>query len=234
MHDDGRNFDDLLERLSERVHAGPKGRLRLTASLRQLDTTVPSLKNAELNILDVGAGLGQVALAFAARGHSVTALDISRRMVDHIAATAQTEGLSLRCLHGSLQSRHAELSGEGRGYDVVCCHAALEWMRDPESCVALLRDLVVPGGALSLLFYNHAALVHRNLLRGNFNRARSPVRAGTEGGLTPSHPFDLQTVSDWLDAAGFERKTWFGVRAILDFLPPALVVSSTCISTFKK
>lgn len=223
MSADGRNFDDLFERLADRVHRGPKGQLRLRASLRQLAESVPQLSYDTLRILDVGAGLGQVSLRLAARGHDVTALDVSERMIAHIAVQAAAQSLTLRCIHGSLQSQHARLRSEEPGFDLICCHASLEWMSHPETVVNLFCSLLSQDGALSLLFYNDAALVHRNLLRGNFRRARSPDQSGTKGGLTPTRPLALQTVSQWLDAAGFRSTAWFGVRAILDFLPPALV-----------
>ncbi|MEM9604650.1 MAG: methyltransferase domain-containing protein [Pseudomonadota bacterium] len=219
---DGRNFDDLFERLADRVHGGLKGQLRLSASVRQLRNTVLPHDGGVCAVLDVGAGLGQVALQLAADGHRVTALDISARMVAHIETRAEQSGLRLRCLHGSVQSRHRELVHDAGGFDVVCCHAALEWMTDPEQAIGLLSTLLAPRGALCLLFYNNAALVHRNLIRGNFRRAQAPPQPGTAGGLTPTHALELATVSAWLEAAGLEVEHRFGVRAILDFLPPAL------------
>ncbi|MEM7378058.1 MAG: methyltransferase domain-containing protein, partial [Pseudomonadota bacterium] len=166
MSVDGRNFDDLFERLADRVHGGLKGQLRLSASLRQLREAALAQSAGGCLVLDVGAGLGQVALQLAVDGHRVTALDISARMVAHIETQAQHQGVAIHCLHGSIQSHHSGLVRDGAGFDLVCCHAALEWMTDPQQAIGLMSTLLSPRGALSLLFYNNAALVHRNLIRG--------------------------------------------------------------------
>lgn len=225
MSEDGRNFDDLFDRLSDRVHGNLKGQLRLHSSVRQLKAAVPHLANQPLRVLDVGAGLGQVALLLAADGHDVTALDLSERMVSHIATEAASQNLKIRCVSGSLQSTYRQFSERGETFDLVCCHAALEWMNEPQTAVGMLKQLVKPSGYLSLLCYNNAALVHRNLLRGNFRRAQSADTAGTAGGLTPTHPIELEALEGWLAAAGLAVDARFGVRAILDFLPRELVTS---------
>ena len=225
MEEHGRNFDDLVERLSQRVHAGPKGQLRLRGCIRQIRASVVELEERPLRVLDVGAGLGQIAVLLAADGHEVTAMDLSANMVDAIRAHASENRVSVRCIHGSLQTTARSFADKGEQFDLVCCHAALEWMTDPEAAVACLKALVRPQGWLSLLCYNNAALVHRNLLRGNFRRAQATEQVGTEGGLTPSHPLELQQLEKWLSNAGFDLHDRYGVRSILDFLPRELVAA---------
>jgi len=60
----------------------------------------------------------------------------------------------------SIQDLAEELDGER--FDVVCCHAVLEWLADPEGAVGHLADFLGPEGRLSLMFYNrNAALLKR-------------------------------------------------------------------------
>ena len=37
-------------------------------------------------------------------------------------------------------------------FDVVCCHAVLEWLADPEETVEHLARFLRPEGCLSLMF----------------------------------------------------------------------------------
>ena len=57
-----RNFDDLAERFQRKIYGGLKGEIRLAVLWRDLESEVPALKEGRpLRILDVGAGLGQLA-----------------------------------------------------------------------------------------------------------------------------------------------------------------------------
>jgi len=182
VEEHGRNFDDLVERLSQRVHAGPKGQLRLRGCIRQIRASVVELEERPLRVLDVGAGLGQIAVLLAADGHEVTAMDLSANMVDAIRAHASENRVSVRCIHGSLQTTARSFADKGEQFDLVCCHA-------------------------------------------NFRRAQATEQVGTEGGLTPSHPLELQQLEQWLSNAGFDLQDRYGVRSILDFLPRELVAA---------
>jgi S-adenosylmethionine-dependent methyltransferase len=44
-------------------------------------------------------------------------------------------------------------------FDVVACHAVLEWLADPGAAVAGLATFLQAGGFLSVMFYNREAAV---------------------------------------------------------------------------
>ncbi|MGH2871923.1 MAG: class I SAM-dependent methyltransferase, partial [Solirubrobacteraceae bacterium] len=54
-------------------------------------------------VLDVGAGTGFLSLAAARLGYEVTALDVSARMLEQLAASAAREGLTVRTVCGSAE-----------------------------------------------------------------------------------------------------------------------------------
>ncbi|MDV7213008.1 SAM-dependent methyltransferase, partial [Azotobacter beijerinckii] len=64
-----RHFDDLALRFAEKIYGGAKGAIRLAVLQADLAEALPE---RPLRVLDVGAGLGHMALWLDERGHRVT------------------------------------------------------------------------------------------------------------------------------------------------------------------
>lgn len=98
-------------------------------------------------VLDVGCGLGNLALDAARRGCEVRALDASASAIDHLRRVAARESLPLHAEVADL-SDHAP---EGR-YDTVVCIGLLMFF----DCASAWRQLerlqaaTAPGGVLAL------------------------------------------------------------------------------------
>jgi ubiquinone/menaquinone biosynthesis C-methylase UbiE len=53
-------------------------------------------------LIDLGCGTGRLATRFARRGFPVTAVDLSRPMLDVVSTRAETEGLEIACVQANL------------------------------------------------------------------------------------------------------------------------------------
>jgi 2-polyprenyl-6-hydroxyphenyl methylase/3-demethylubiquinone-9 3-methyltransferase len=106
-------------------------------------------------VLDIGCGGGLLSEAMAARGASVTAIDMSPEL------------LSVARLHlagrGALPIEYREIAAEdlarelAGAFDVVTCMELLEHVPDPASLVEACARLVRPGGSVFFSSINRTA-----------------------------------------------------------------------------
>jgi S-adenosylmethionine-dependent methyltransferase len=104
-------------------------------------------------------------------------------------------------------------------FDLVLCHALLEWLRVPELLIPTLAPLIRPTGHLSLCFYNPASIIYRNLIRGNFNwLQQAQTYTADNGSLTPNNPCTIEQVRGWLAQSQFKIQTESGLRVFSDYV----------------
>lgn len=211
-----RNFDGIAQRFQRNIYESPKGELRLASCRRELEAQLPEFfAGPPANVWDAGGGLGQMAEVFLERGHRVFLNDISQEMLaiaDKRLAAYSASG-QLEVEHCAIQAVKATVR-----FDLVICHAVLEWVADPEQ---VLRSLVAgmnEGGYLSLMFYNLNALVLGNMVKGNLYKLRDEDFAGHPGGLTPPAPRRPEEVEMLLSRLGLEVVARRGVRICHDLM----------------
>ncbi len=209
-----RSFDGIAAKFARNIYSSSKGALRQAVLLRDL-LELPQLQQP-CRLLDVGAGQGQLALALAARGHSVHLTDIS---ADMLAMARQQAELAQFSQLSFEQIGLAELAmSTPTVYPLVLCHAMLEWLAEPELALAQLRQLVAPGGVLSLMFYNKDAKRFANMVFGNFDYVAADLQVKKKVSLNPQQPLVPQDVLRWCQQAGFSLLGKTGVRCFHDYL----------------
>ncbi|WP_288477901.1 methyltransferase domain-containing protein [uncultured Pseudomonas sp.] len=206
-------FDDRATRFAANIYGGTKGAIRLAVLQADLAEVLPQ---RPLRVLDIGAGLGHMSLWLARQGHAVTLAEPSAPMLAGAQEAFATAGLSADWLALPWQ----ELPRFAEPFDLVLCHAVLEWLETPTAILPTLHRCLAPDGWLSLAFYNRDALIYRNLLKGHFRKLRQGEYAGAgQRGLTPQQPLDPREVEAWL-APDWRIQARSGVRVFHDYMPP--------------
>lgn len=222
--DSDRNFDDLAPRFANNVYGGLKGTLRLAVLEQDFAQCFPQALAASgktpLRVLDAGGGQGQFGLQLAARGHTLVLCDISAQMLALARANAIIKGLTeVDFRQCSIQHMSARVqNGEDDGYDLVLCHAVLEWVVDQQGLLESLLALVKIGGILSLTFYNRHGLIMKNLLRGRRPPILDTTYKPNPGSLTPTRPLDPEEVLQALRSEHWELLCHSGIRVFHDYL----------------
>lgn len=212
MPEKDRYFDELAVRFAEHIYGTAKGAIRLAVLQADLEEI---LGRDRLRVLDVGAGLGQVSLWLAARGHQVTLAEPSPDMLAAARARFAEAGLPGRFLALPWQQLPA---CQDEPFDLILCHAVLEWLAKPTAVLPALRRLIAANGWLSLAFYNKDALIYRNLLKGHFKKLQSGHLGGGKGGLTPPSPLDPRELKAHLQGSwAIQRES--GIRVFHDYMP---------------
>jgi SAM-dependent methyltransferase len=102
-------------------------------------------------VLDVGCGVGRWSRLLAARGATVTGVDISPTMIDEARRRAREEGIDARCRFDVSDVSELEVEGE---FDLILGVTVLQHILDPDALRAALVAMgsrVATGGRIVLL-----------------------------------------------------------------------------------
>lgn len=216
-----RNFDDLAARFQRKVYGGLKGRIRLKVLKKDLNEFFPHVmappENKPFHILDAGCGHGPFSLELAKLGHHVTLCDISEKMLEKVAVQINEFNLQHQTTVHHCAIQDLVLS-ENLIYDVVLCHAVLEWVKHPRQLLNHIMKLLKPDGTLSLTFYNLNGMIYKNLLRTNYKKIQSKSYQGWKGSLTPTYPRKPEQVLKWLTDHCLEILCHSGMRVFYDYI----------------
>lgn len=128
-----RKYDDLADRYEEVYFYVADLGERLIA----LADPAPGTK-----VLDIGAGRGAVSRAALAKGCAVTAVDVSPRMVEHLAADLPQ--IAVHCMQAG------QLDFPDGSFDLVTAGFVLQVLDGPAAALAEIRRVLVPGGSIAL------------------------------------------------------------------------------------
>ncbi len=224
-----RSFDAIADHFEKKVYGGLKGEIRLAVLRRDIfeySTQMSEALGRPLRILDVGAGLAQIAIELAAQGHSVVINDISANMLEKAKANAEIDqALDITWYVCPYQALEETLGKEENDkFDLIMSHALLEWLAEPAAVMDFFDQYLTDDGALSLCFYNPASFDYRNLIMGNFNLLDSLLdgndyKADNKKSLTPNHPVAKEEVESWLKAHDYQTVRSSGLRVFHDYAP---------------
>ncbi|WP_350558910.1 methyltransferase domain-containing protein [Psychrobacter sp. CAL346-MNA-CIBAN-0220] len=232
-----RSFDAIADHFEKKVYGGLKGEIRLAVLRRDIFEYVDQMSNAlerPLQILDVGAGLAQIAIDLAGQGHSVVVNDISTNMLAKAKANFKKQKAAVNshtfdtrafgpitwvvCPYQQLEDKLR--ADKAAKFDLILCHALLEWLAEPEAIMDFFDSQLTENGTLSLCFYNPASFDYRNLIMGNFNLLdNKEYKSDNKTSLTPNHPVAKQQVESWLQDHHYQIVLTSGLRVFHDYTP---------------
>lgn len=99
--------------------------------------------------LDVGCGVGRWSIELARRGHDVTSVDLSPRMIERAQARARQAGVACRFEVGDVATLAL-----GRTFDLIFCVTVLQHITEPAAAQEAIERLAAhlsPAGELVLL-----------------------------------------------------------------------------------
>lgn len=130
------------------------------------------------SVLDVGTGVGTLALYLSQYAHSVAAIDVSDRAVS-IARHAQ------RCLDiKNVDFKKTELKNKIGHFDLVICSEVIEHVADDAQLLMLMRSNTRKGGYLVLTSPSRANVLFRLGFYARFDREVGHLRRYTEQELS--------------------------------------------------
>jgi S-adenosylmethionine-dependent methyltransferase len=205
------SFDTLADKFEKNIYGSTKGQLRHELLVHHLENQL-NLHDRALQVLDAGGGTGIMTEYFLNQGHNVTLSDISIDVLD-IAKQKLAGANNLRVMQTDILSLDPAVR-----YDLVICHAVLEWVQNPQLLIVKLLKLVKPGGHLSLSFFNYDAQLFGNMLYGNFDYVEKGMPTKNIVRLSPSNPQRPKTILSDLMQLSLDIKHTAGIRCFHDYL----------------
>ncbi len=203
-------FDGIADKFASNIYGTTKGRLR---HLLLLDILKPLLEKMPVSkVIDLGGGTGIMTREVAQMGHDVTLVDASADVLvlaqEYLAGV---ENVTFR--KGTIQSET-----DLQRFDVVICHAVLEWLASPLETLSEICLNMRPGALLSLTFFNRDAALFGNAVYGNFDYIAKGMKVKNQVRLNPQNPLVPADVIRCVEEAGMEVKSLSGIRCFHDYM----------------
>lgn len=96
-------------------------------------------------ILELGCGGGQCAIAFARQGAHVAGIDLSDAQLDHARLLAAQEQVTVEFVQGTVEDLHVFASA---AHDIVFSAYAFQYVAAMQRCMAECARVLRPGGRL--------------------------------------------------------------------------------------
>lgn len=203
-----RLFNGIASKFADNIYGTTKGKLR---HLILCDVLAPYTREP-LRILEVGGGTGVMTAHLAEQGHQITLTDASEDVLVHAR-----ENLN-RYDNVAIQQQYLQDIDDMHQYDLVVCHAVLEWLDKPFEAIDFLFDHLQQGATLSLSFFNRDAALMANAIYGNFEYIERGLKVKNQVKLNPNQALPAKQVVDYCTEKGFEILCKTGVRCFHDYM----------------
>ncbi|MBT1451976.1 methyltransferase domain-containing protein [Glaciecola sp. XM2] len=202
------SFDGIANKFDRNIYGTTKGQMRHQLLCFYLSDL---LNGAPMTVLDAGAGTGMMAQAFAQQGHHLHLVDVSEEALS-IARERLNGHPHTQFTLGGIDS----ISGK---YDLVVCHAVLEWLEHPLQALDALLAHVKVDGQMSVSFFNQQAMLFNNAIYGNFDYIEKGMKVRNVVRLNPHNPQSPASVLEHLakrDDISIELSA--GIRCFHDYM----------------
>lgn len=226
--------ENKAEILMEMAEA-PTTRLEAELAFRFLHRHVEAAMRGseELHVLDVGSGIAEVALRFAAMGHKVTMLEPQACLIRTAEERAREElperAADLRFLNERIEDLH---ECEADEFDLIICHETIEYVDDPLKALNVITKVLRPRGMLSLVFLNRYGLIVNQVIKegkveealDTFEREEFDTRLHHGHG----HLYSDREMKSLLDPMGYNIEGEYGLLVFADFIDCNLFDEGQC------
>lgn len=201
-------FDGIAAKFANNIYGTSKGQLR---HILLCDALAPYISTPK-SILEIGGGTGVMAAHLSSLGHSVTLTDASEEVLCHAK-----ENLA-DCPKVEIRHQFLISIEDINDYELIVCHAVLEWLDEPYAALQFIYDNMRPGTQLSLSFFNRDAALFGNAIYGNFDYIARDMKVKNQVRLNPKQALPAKTVSDFCESIGFTVLSKAGIRCFHDYL----------------
>lgn len=187
------------------------------------DALGPLLEGGPRHVVDIGGGTGGFAVRVAEGGHRVTVVEPSPDALAALGRRAREAGVEVAGHQGDVSDLEALVGADSA--DVVLCHGVLEVV-DPADALARIREVLRPGGTLSLLVANRHAAVVARAMAGHFQQAHElldDAAPAARGRGPAARRYTADELRDLLTAAGFTTRATHAVRVFADLVPGSVL-----------
>jgi S-adenosylmethionine-dependent methyltransferase len=205
------SFDSIANKFEANIYGTTKGQLRHELLVYYL-VDVLALHDKSLTVYDAGGGTGVMSKSLVEMGHKLIMSDISSDALT-LAREKFSSDDKIEFIHGDILS-----VADDKSYDLVVCHAVLEWLKSPLDMIVSLVELLKPGAHLSLSFFNKDAQRFGNLLYGNFDFVKADMQHKNRVRLSPNNALDPRQVLTRLGNLPVTVIHQAGIRCFHDYL----------------
>jgi SAM-dependent methyltransferase len=197
------------------------GKLAVDASLGGGDDGDAGIDSANLPaILDLGAGVGHLALPLAERGLRVTAVEPAVEMLAELRRRAVTRGLGISALHAAAEAMPVPPASQS----LVVVADALHFL-DAQHAAEEIARVLRPGGALAVVTWSFGATpfmqgVARAMEAAVPRRPRALGRAMIHLGAVTG--VSLDRARQFHDATPVSRERLEAILRSISFIGPAM------------